>query len=83
MIKIYGTGGCLACLKAKQTAQIFELDYEYIDLSKADIETKKTFFNIDKSGGAMVPQIVWGDKVLVGLPEFEEHVNIFLKSKEE
>jgi len=80
MITIYGTDGCLACLKAKQCAEIFELEHEYISLARADIETKKKFYQIDTHFG-MVPQIVWGDDIIVGLADFEKRVNEFLQKE--
>lgn len=71
---------CLYCLRAKQLAEIFGLEHEYKQLT--DLETKKQFFKIDRANGS-IPQIIWGEEVIVGYTEFEKRVNEFIQSNQE
>lgn len=76
MITIYGMSNCLWCLKAKQMAELFELEYEYKTLST--IEAKKEYF---ARGGTHegLPQVYWDGEMIVGYNNFTAKINEYIE----
>lgn len=70
MITIYGSPNCMFCLKAKQLAEMFELEHEYKYVSDHREEFMTNF--PDAPG---VPQIIWDGRKISGYANFAREVN--------
>lgn len=71
MINIYGTPSCGWCAKAKETAEGYDLKYQYFDLTEGDnMEAFAKKFPDAKT----VPQIEWHGRHIGGYAEFASEI---------
>jgi len=75
MITIYASDNCIWCLKAKQLAELFELEHEYKLIENYRAEFSSRFPDV-----RTVPQIVWDGVHLGGYEVFTEAVNEFVNN---
>lgn len=76
-ITIFGRPGCGFCIRAKELAEIKDLDYRYIDIHEQGI----TKADLEKTVGKpveTVPQIFHGKEHIGGFTEFDA----FIKARE-
>ena len=77
MIKIYGNDMCKWCLKAKQLAEDYKLDHEWIDL---DIDSNLNDFKILFPSMVTIPQITWDGRHIGGYENFAEEIENTISS---
>ena len=75
MITIYGSEKCLQCLRAKQLAEIFELEHEF--KSTSSMENYKEFLRLTKHP-TYVPQILWDGEMLLGYHRCSERIDNYM-----
>jgi|TARA_B110000503_G_C7057129_1_gene374973 glutaredoxin len=73
MITIYGSNNCIWCLRAKQLAELFELEHEYKLVENYRAEFSSKFPDV-----GTIPQIVWDGIHLGGYDVFAKAVNEFI-----
>lgn len=71
MITIYGKPTCAFCIKAKNLAKQYNLNFEYVDIEEpANLKTFK-----EKMPGEMrIPQVWWNGRHVGGFQEFAAEV---------
>ena len=70
-LKIYGKDNCYWCKQAKELAERYEFDYEYIDVGLTE-GLKELKENVPDA--RLVPQIFWNGEHLGGYSEFADTV---------
>lgn len=71
MVTIYGTSVCLSCIKAKELANDYGLDWEFKNVSYPKYLSE---FTQKFPGRQDVPQIEWHGKWLGGYSEFASEI---------
>jgi|TARA_B110000503_G_scaffold142701_1_gene240435 glutaredoxin len=77
MITIYASNDCIWCIRAKQLAEIFELEHEY-----KLVENYRAEFSSKFPDAEAVPQIVWDGVHFSGYQAFAQRVNEFINDGE-